>query len=41
MIRAFSEHFHGAIQGKVPVKDALNRAADVVAKATARAKRRG
>jgi ABC-type glycerol-3-phosphate transport system substrate-binding protein len=40
VIRAFSENFHGAIQGKVPVKDALNRAADVVAKATARAKRR-
>ncbi|MBI3456557.1 MAG: extracellular solute-binding protein [Candidatus Rokubacteria bacterium] len=40
VIRAFSEHFHSAIQGKVPVKDALNRAADVVAKAIARAKRR-
>jgi ABC-type glycerol-3-phosphate transport system substrate-binding protein len=40
VIRAFSENFHGAIQGRVPVKDALNRAADVVAKATARAKRR-
>jgi len=41
VMRAFSEHFHPAIQGKVPVKDALNRAADVVAKAITRAKRRG
>jgi multiple sugar transport system substrate-binding protein len=40
VMRAFSEHFHSAIQGKTPVKDALNRAADVVAKAIARAKRR-
>ncbi len=39
VIRAFSEHFHAAIQGKVPVKDALARAADVVSKAVARAKR--
>ena len=40
VIRAFSEHFHSAIQGQTPVKDALNRAADVVVKAIARAKRR-
>jgi hypothetical protein len=40
VIRAFSENFHPAIQGQMPVKDALNRAADKVAEAVARAKRR-
>jgi ABC-type glycerol-3-phosphate transport system substrate-binding protein len=40
VIRAFSENFHPAIQGQMPVKDALKRAADTVAEAVARAKRR-
>jgi ABC-type glycerol-3-phosphate transport system substrate-binding protein len=40
VIRAFSENFHPAIQGQMPVKDALKRAADKVTEAVARAKRR-